>query len=176
MVKIANTFTANAVMDFSVNTEDKIVINMVEFKDKENTVSVKHNVDLDDMAYLVIICIAWGVLTQSGFTYDEQKVNPYKTDENGKYQVSRFSIKYDPQKHNPWILTVENGVGDLIKRDNGTIGYQNYQKQHSVTMYLNAKEAAKMFLRIQNYVEFVYNNRNKQVLQELSHQRQDRER
>lgn len=163
MVKIANTYTANAVMDFSVNVSDKIVVNMVEFKDRDNTVSVKHNMDIEDMAY-----VSWGVLTQPKFSYEEQKVNPYKADENGKYFVSKFSIRFDETKKNPWIVTVENGLGDLVKRENGTIGYQNYQKQHSVSLYLNQKEAAKIFYRIRNYVDYLFDQQNKHILEELS--------
>jgi len=53
MVKFANTYTANAVMDFTINTHDKIIINIVEFKDRERTVSVKHNIDVEYMAYVV---------------------------------------------------------------------------------------------------------------------------
>lgn len=156
MVKLANTYTANAVMDFTINTHDKIIINMVEFKDREHTVSVKHNIDVEDMAYVV-----WGVLTQPKFSYEEQKVNPYKADENGKYSVSKFSIRYDETKKNPWIITVENGIGDLIKRENGTIGYQNYERQRSVTMYLSQKEAVKIFYRAKSYVDHELETRNK---------------
>jgi len=68
MVKLANTYTANAVMDFTINIHDKIIINMVEFKDREHTVSVKHNIDVEDMDYVV-----WGVLTQPKFSYENRR-------------------------------------------------------------------------------------------------------
>ncbi len=75
----------------------------------------------------------------------EQKIDHYKKDENSKNKVSMINIRYQEQMNNPWTITFDNGIGEIVTSSIGGVSIKSgsYKSIASVTMYLSKSEMIK---------------------------------
>lgn len=188
--QIINVYTSDKVLEFNdylqinqgekdneqfFNTKAKIEAVMVDFANKEQTITAKYNFDPDNLQTICYL-IMQGNTSVFEQGYAETKTNIYKKDDKGIAPVSKFAIKYNPQMKRKWQISIENGKGEVVEKENGTINFKNYQKESSITMYLSDFEILKLAINLYNYInnfqvvflrEFLKNRqeKNKKVVQ-----------
>lgn len=173
-LQIVNSYTKNKVIEFNsklytngrrlLDPKARIECVAVDFSDANNTVTVLHNLDPQIVSVLTEMIIQQRIdFFKSGFS--EQKINVYKK-MNDKYFVSKFTIKYNEKMNNPWNITVENGKGDMDKKENGLVNIKNYEEDKKVSLFLSNIEMLKIAIALKDFINAFKIVHMREVLQQ----------
>lgn len=88
--------------------------------------------------------------------YREQKINPNAANPaNGdEFKVTLFSVEYNPKMRSPWTVIIENGWGQLDRRDNGgtAIKRGSYRKEKTVKAFIDDERFRELMRECNDYV------------------------
>ena len=173
-LQIVNSYTKNKVIEFNsklytngrrlLDPKARIECVAVDFSDANNTVTVLHNLDPQIVSVLTEMIIQQRIdFFKSGFS--EQKINVYKK-MNDKYFVSKFTIKYNEKMNNPWNIVIENGKGDMDKKENGLVNIKNYEEDKKVSLFLSNIEMLKIAIALKDFINAFKIVHMREVLQQ----------
>lgn len=85
------------------------------------------------------------------FSYEREKVDPYKKDGNGMAPVSKLAITYTPvrldnktqhaeRSRYPWFISITNFMAPLLVGDNGNTTYNGQKAANKRTVFLVVSE------------------------------------
>lgn len=88
----------------------------------------------------------------SGFK--EEKINTYKTIQDGFHPVTAINIKYQDKLNNPWTISIINGKGKAAKNKNGgtLIKKGSFQKISQSDVYLSDYEMLIKMITVRDYI------------------------
>lgn len=88
--------------------------------------------------------------------YNEQKINPNekKKNEKGEYPVTVLRIDYNPKMRYCWTVYMENGWGEIEKRDNGGIFIKkgSYRKEKETKVVVDDESFREMIRQMNDYI------------------------
>ena len=131
----------------------KIKIKICDYSSTPS-VTVEHNIDAEQFAGLAELALTKPeVFSNKGYT--EEKINPYKTDENGLCPVCKIAIKYDPSRNLPWFIAIENGVGKAQRSPNTggiNIAAGSYKSKNKAFINLDYFKFSAAMTKISRYI------------------------
>lgn len=84
------------------------------------------------------------------FSYEREKVDPYKKDDNGMAPVSKLAITYTPvrldksqhpeRSRYPWFISITNFMAPLLVGDNGNTTYNGQKAANKRTVFIVVSE------------------------------------
>ena len=88
--------------------------------------------------------------------FSEQKINPNekKKNEKGEYPVTVFQIDYNPNMRYCWTVYMENGWGEIDKRENGGIFIKkgSYRKEKETKVVVDDETFREMVRQVNDYI------------------------
>ena len=88
--------------------------------------------------------------------FSEQKINPNekRKNEKGEYPVTVFQIDYNPNMRYCWTVYMENGWGEIDKRENGGIFIKkgSYRKEKETKVVVDDESFREMIRQMNDYI------------------------
>jgi hypothetical protein len=86
----------------------------------------------------------------------EQKINPNAANPaNGnEYKVTNFLVEFNPRMRSPWTVSIENGWGQLERRQNGGFNIKkgSYRKEKAVKAFIEDEKFREMIRECNDYI------------------------